>query len=222
VSQRDDPGPPADDSASLPTVSVADDNGATAPGATAPAKVARRRRRGRVLAEWAVIAACGILLAVGVRAYALQAFFVPSGSMIPTLQIGDRILVDKFLFNYHDLTRGDIVVFDRPPADTFCGADEADLVKRVIGLPGQTIWSKGNAVFIDGKRIDESYLPANDPLGTKPIARQKIPPNDYFVMGDNRSISCDSRYWGPVPGRLIVGRVVLIWWRAGHPYFHLL
>ena len=92
-----------------------------------------------------------VLVAGGLRTYVVQAFYVPSGSMLPTLQIGDRIVVIKFGYTIH---RGDIVVFKRPPADT--GTTDADLVKRVIGLPGETISSVGNTVLIDGQAARKS------------------------------------------------------------------
>ena len=179
----------------------------------------------RRITEWVALVLVVVLVSLGIRTFALQAFFVPSGSMIPALQIGDRLLVDKLFFHPSSLHRGDVVVFSHPPKE-HCGAVVADLVKRVIALPGQTIWSKDGTIYIatgkgPGRAISEPYLPADDPLGM-PIARQKIPPNQYFVMGDNRMVSCDSRYWGPVPGNLIIGKVVLVWWRNGHPDFKTL
>jgi len=195
--------------------------GAAGPVAPRPLRSARRRRRfGRSL-EWGALLLAAVLLALGVRAFALETFYVPSSSMVPTLDVGDRILVDKFLFDYRSLGEGAIVVFARPPTDTMCTSELGDLVKRVIGLPGQTIWSVGNRIYVDGHVLNEPYLPADDPLGTKPIDRQTIPKDRYFVMGDNRAISCDSRYWGTIPGSSIVGRVVAVIWRNGHPDLHL-
>ena len=139
---------------------------------------------------------------------------------MPTLQAYDRILVLKAFFSWHDLHQGDIVVFSRPPRDR-CGAD-GDLVKRVIALPGQTIYSAGNTVYVNGRPLAEPYLPRIDPLGP-PIpdaTRQhpfRVPAGDFYMMGDNRAISCDSRYWGPIKGSSIIGRVVLLFWHDGHP-----
>jgi signal peptidase I len=110
-----------------------------------------------------------------------------------------------------DLHAGDIVVFARPPAENCGGPPVPDLVKRVVGLPGQRISSRGNTVLINGKPLAEPWLPRPDPL-VKPITPITIPRNDYYVMGDNRAQSCDSRYWGPVPRSLIVGKVVAIFW----------
>jgi signal peptidase I len=90
----------------------------------------------------------------------------------------------------------------------------------VIGLPGQTIQSKGNTVYINGKALAEPWLPAGTQLG-RAIPEQKIPTGRFFMMGDNRSISCDSRYWGTIPGSSIIGKVLILWWRFGRPAFHI-
>lgn len=159
------------------------------------------------------------MVAVLLRAFVVQTFFVPSGSMIPTLQPGDRILVQKIGYSINE---GAIVVFRTPPqyrASDCSGTPENDLVKRVIGLPGETIMSVGNTVYINGKPLPEPYLPKGQSLGA-PINEEKIPPGHYFVMGDNRPISCDSRVWGLVPRRDIIGRVFLVIWRHNHPAFH--
>jgi signal peptidase I len=141
--------------------------------------------------------------------------------MIPTLEIGDRIIVDKIFFSAASVSRGTIVVFRHPSTDNMCGSPGEDLVKRVIATQGQLIWSSGNAIYINKKRITENYLPKGTQLGSTPITRQTIPKGDVFLLGDNRSISCDSRYWGPIPTSSIVGKVVTIFWRSGHPYLHL-
>jgi signal peptidase I len=187
---------------------------------------ARRHRRRRVLIEWAVTLGAALLLAAGLHAFVLQAFHIPSPSMVPALEVGDRVLVQKAFFSWHDLHEGDIVVFTHPPLDVHCGGPaESDLVKRVIALPGQTIYSSGNHVYVDGRRLSEPYLPRTDPLGRPiPGATEQspfhVPPGEFYVMGDDRQISCDSRYWGPVRGTSIVGKVVLLWWHDGHPDLH--
>lgn len=155
--------------------------------------------------------AVAIVVAIVLRTFVLQTYYVPSQSMEPTIMVGDRIVVDKLSYHLHAIHRGDIIVFARPPAEDCGGPPVPDLVKRVIGLPGERISSRGNTVLINGKPLAEPWLPKNDPLG-KPITPQTVPPNDYFVMGDNRAQSCDSRYWGPVPRSLIVGKVVAIFW----------
>jgi len=134
--------------------------------------------------------------------------------------IGDRILVDKLSYHLHAIGRGDIVVFARPPREPATPGVK-DLVKRVIGLPGETISFPDGRVLINGKPISEPWLPAGTvttPLlptipGCVTVARNcKIPPNDYFVMGDNRGDSQDSRFFGPIPRSLIVGKVVFRLW----------
>jgi signal peptidase I len=170
--------------------------------------------------EWAIVAVVALALALGMRTFVFQAYFVPSGSMIPTLQVGDRILVQKLFFSPSDVHTGEIVVFHGPAADVVCGSPQSILVKRVIGLPGETIQSKGNTVYLDGKALAEPWLPAGTQLG-RAIPKQTIPPGRYFMMGDNRSISCDSRYWGTIPGSSIVGKVLILWWRFGRPAFHI-
>ncbi|MGP7997215.1 MAG: signal peptidase I [Streptosporangiaceae bacterium] len=195
----------------------------TAAGGQPPRTASRAARRGRVLAEAAVALAVAVSLALGVRAFAFQTFWVPTSSMVPTLQPYDRILVLKAFFNWHDLHQGDIVVFSRPPRD-HCGGD-GDLVKRVIALPGQNIYSSGNTIYVNGRPLAEPYLPRADPLGPPIPGASRlhpfhVPAGEFYMMGDNRQVSCDSRYWGPIKGSSIVGRVVLLWWRDGHPDLH--
>lgn len=161
---------------------------------------------------WLVVIVIAAAASVLLRAFVVQTFYVPSGSMEPTLQVGDRILVQKTGFS---LQRGDIVVFKHPKRDLAPPFNE-DLVKRIIGLPGETIWSEGKTVYINGQPLSEPWLAPGTALGI-PITRQKIPPGEYFLMGDNRTDSLDSRIWGPISGSTIIGRVFLIVWRHGHP-----
>ena len=193
-------------------------------GGSAPGPRPSPGRR-RALAETAATLVVFALLALGLRVFALQTFFIPSASMVPTLQVGDRILVQKAFFSWHDLHEGDIVVFTHPPRDHCPGPDDGDLVKRVIALPGQTIYSSGNTIVVDGRPLAEPYLPRFDPLGPPiPGASREhpfhVPRGELYLLGDNRAISCDSRFWGPVKGSTIVGRVVLLWWRHDHPDLH--
>jgi signal peptidase I len=185
----------------------------------------RRRRRRRALIETAITILVAVLLAGLLRAFAFQTFWIPSASMVPTLGVYDRILVQKAFFTWHDVREGDIVVFSQPPLDHCGGSQGGDLVKRVIALPGQTIYSSGNSIYVNGRLLAEPYLPPDDPLGPPvPHASSqhlyRVPPGEFYLLGDNRAISCDSRYWGPIKGSSIVGKVVLVWWHNSHPDFH--
>jgi signal peptidase I len=175
----------------------------------------------RWIKEAAVVVVVAVLVAVLLRAFVVQTFFIPSGSMEPTLQIGDRILVNKLSYHFHGVDRGNIVVFSRPPTENCGGPEVNDLVKRVIGLPGDVISLSNGYVDVDGKKLDESWLPASEqgitvagPAGNSSnLARPyRVPADNYFVMGDNRTDSCDSRYWGPINRSLIVGKVELRVW----------
>jgi signal peptidase I len=194
------------------------------PDTASPAGAGRRRRRSRwrrTLAETAITILVAVLLAGLVRAFVFQTFWIPTSSMVPTIGVYDRILVQKAFFTWHDIHEGDIVVFRQPPLD-HCPGPQGDLVKRVIALPGQTIYSRGDNIYVNGRLLAEPYLPRVDPLGP-PIASSqhpyRVPPGEFYVMGDNRAISCDSRYWGPIEGSSVVGKVVLVWWHNSNPYF---
>jgi signal peptidase I len=185
----------------------------------------RRRSRRRLLIETVITLLAAAVLAGVVRGFVFETFYIPSSSMVPTLGVYDRILVQRAFFNWHDVREGDIVVFTEPPAD-HCGGPSGDLVKRVIALPGQTIYSSGGNIYVDGKLLAEPYLPKDDPLGPAipNASRQhpyRVPPGDFYLLGDNRAISCDSRYWGPIKGSSIAGKVVLDWWHNSHPIFHV-
>ena len=182
-------------------------------------------RRGRALAGWAVALIVALSLALGLRAFVFQAFWIPSTSMESTLDINDRILVWKAFFNWHDVHQGDIVVFTHPPLDHCPGPAGSDLVKRVIAVGGQTIYSAGSNVYVDGRRLPEPYLPPHERLGP-PIPRATsrapfhVPPGDFYVMGDNRPVSCDSRFWGPIKGTSVIGKAVVLFWRHDRPDLH--
>lgn len=159
-----------------------------------------------------------VVVAFVVRTFVFETYYIPSGSMEPTLEPGDRIVVDKLSFHLHRVERGDIVVFRRPPA---WPKQYPDLVKRVIGLPGETIGAHGGNVYIDGRVLAEPWLPRGVTTGvcgsgTGSFGPVRIPAGDYFMMGDNRADSADSRCYGPVPGRYIVGEVVFRYWPLSH------
>ena len=162
-----------------------------------------------------------VLVAVLLRAFVVQTFFIPSGSMEPTLQIGDRILVNKLSYHLHGVDRGDIVVFSRPPAENCGGPEVNDLVKRVIGLPGDVVSLSGGYVYIDGKRLDESWLPASEQgspspgrPGTAPIwpARTGSRPTTTSSWATTGPTRATAGTGGRSTESLIVGKVELRVW----------
>jgi signal peptidase I len=171
--------------------------------------------------EWIAVALGAVLVALLIRAFVLQAFYIPSESMEPTLHENDRIMVNKLSYRLHDVRRGDLIVFRRPAN---MASDEInDLIKRVIALPNETIELRGSDIYIDDQKLTEPYLADGTPtvnLGwvtgcaNPPSERNKclIPPGHVFVMGDNRTHSSDGRVFGPIDEELIVGRAfVRIW-----------
>ena len=153
----------------------------------------------RTATEWGVLVVVAIVIAILIKTFLFQAFYIPSGSMVPTLEVGDRVLVNKVSYDLHDVHRGDIVVFAAGPNPRWRSTQIDDLVKRVIALPGETISScDGSSVCIDGKVLKEPYLPKGTP--TQNLVTQTIPKGEYFVMGDNRTESQDARAHGPIKG----------------------
>lgn len=143
---------------------------------------------------------------------AVQNYFVDGVSMEPNLHNTERILVDKWSYLFHPPLRGDIIVFAAPPDPS------EDYVKRIIALPGDIITIRNTTVIVDGDTLSETYIsPARqgNPFAYKQINNVIVPPNDYFVLGDNRAESSDSRDWGFVPRNNIVGRAVLVYWPLG-------
>jgi signal peptidase I len=159
--------------------------------------------------EWVVIVIVAVVASLLIRTYCFQTFYIPSASMEPTLQIGDRLIVDKLSVEFGTINRGDIVVFKAPPSEN-CGVKVTDLVKRVIGLPGDHLTSKGNTIYVNGKPLKENW-PHTEPLGP-PIGNVIVPANQYFMMGDNHSDSCDSRSWGTVPRSDMIGKAFIRIW----------
>ena len=174
----------------------------------------------RWVIEWAVILMAVLVCTVLLRTYVIQSFYIPSPSMVPTLAVGDRIMVNKLSYDLHSVHRGDIVVFKRPPLEQ---QDFPDLVKRVVGLPGETISTRNGHIYINGKLQPEPWLPPGPQSYTGALPDDEhqqfnmpgpvhIPAGEYFVMGDNRTNSEDSRFFGPIPKSLIVGRAVAVVW----------
>ncbi|HEV7958774.1 MAG TPA: signal peptidase I [Acidimicrobiales bacterium] len=179
----------------------------------------KTRSRSRSLTEWGIVVVVAVIVSLLIRTFVFQTFFIPSGSMEPTLQIGDRIIVSKLSVEFGTIHTGDILVFKAPKAvASVCGDNVADLVKRVIGLPGQTLTSKGNTIYVKNPganqtfhRLKQPWLQPGVPLG-KAIGTVHITKNHYFMVGDNESDSCDSRFWGTIPRSSIIGKAFLRIW----------
>lgn len=193
-------------------------------------KHARRKGLVSFLIELPVLIVVALVVAVVIKTFFVQAFFIPSGSMIPTLEIDDRVMVNKLSYTFGEPERGDVVVFESPFASStddlsifesaWVAVKESlgmrpglvpdDLIKRVMALPGETIEIHENQVFIDGVPIDEPYLPAG--VVMQDFGPETIPEGMVFVMGDNRGSSHDSRKFGPIPEDHIIGRAFVLLW----------
>jgi signal peptidase I len=180
------------------------------------------------LREYAESIVIAVILALFVRTWVVQAFKIPTGSMENNLLIGDHLLVNKFVFSstasrlehavlpVRSIRRGDIIVFKYPDEP------DRDFIKRVIGLPGETVELKAKKVYIDGHPLDEPYVHFLEPASeaqevTSFDVRERygpvrVPEDHYFVMGDNRDNSQDSRYWGFLPRDYVKGRALMIYW----------
>ncbi len=167
-----------------------------------------RRSSSRNLLEWVVVVVGALLVALLVKTFLLQAFYIPSPSMTPTLEVDDRVLVNKLSYDLHDVHRGDIVVFKSPQESA-----AKDLIKRVVGLPGDTVEGRDGLVMVNGERLEEPYLPAGVITGTfGPVI---LSPDHYWVMGDNRPNSSDSRVFGAIDKSRIIGRAFVKVWPLG-------
>jgi signal peptidase I len=191
-----------------------------APASKGPSKP--RKSSARVFFEWVILIAVALAIAFVIKSFLFQAFYIPSESMTPTLEVGDRVLVNKLSYDLHDVNRGDIIVFEAPPLAR--SGDIQDLVKRVVGLPGDTVTGddKGG-ILINGRELNEPYLPkgvettfTDVPPGcgapASGVPGCVVPKGRLFMMGDNREASKDSRVFGPVDEDTLIGRVfVRIW-----------
>lgn len=182
--------------------SVVDDPVVPAPAGPDRKKKSRSRRQ---LIEWGVVILAALVTALVLRISVVQAFSIPSISMEDTLLIGDRVLVNKLNKSVH---RGDVIVFHRPPGEE--AAAIKDLIKRVIALPGETVSAVDGKLFINGKPLAEPYLePGTQTVMERPVT---IPAGRYWVMGDNRTQSRDSRFFGPIEKSLIIGHAFIRVW----------
>lgn len=180
----------------------------------------------RLLVEWVGVIGIALVIAIVVRMFLLQQFYISGPSMETTMFTNNRVLVNKLAYQIGDVKRGDVVVFDRA---TINGNDVVhdDLIKRVIALGGETISIKSCVVYINGTILPEPYLPARDTEMTDPqdrcstvdIVDTVIPQGEFFLMGDNRPQSYDSRMFGPITREMIVGRAFVIIWPVTQWHF---
>lgn len=207
---------PADEEAAMDAEAAPDDG----PPAETPEET--RRKRVRSWIEWVAVIAGAVVIALLVRTFLFTTFWIPSGSMEPTLMgegRRDRVVVNRLAYQWGEPGRGDIIVFEVPegePTISVEGQQVNDLIKRVIGLPGETVTLRDGKVFIDGEELDEPYLP--DGVRTDPADPSRdtfvVPDDCVFVMGDNRTASRDARYWQTpcVPEDDIVGKAFIRIW----------
>jgi signal peptidase I len=180
----------------------------------------RLPRPWQVALDWIFTIGAAVALVLLVKAYVVNPYRIPSASMEPTLHCGkpqpgclarfsDRVLANRFIYHFRDPKRGEIVVFDPPAKAARVGCGGGTFVKRIIGLPGEIVSERNGRVSIDGKRLDEPYVKFDDQdTGTW----GPIPRGSYFMMGDNRPDSCDSRRWGAVPRDRLIGPVFFVYW----------
>ncbi len=177
-----------------------------------------------VAIDWLLTIAGAVAIVLGGEAAVVNPYRIPPSSMEPRLHCArgpqapgclarwsDRVLANRFIFHFREPERGDIVVFDTPPrAEAQCGP-AGTFVKRIIGLPGDVIEMREGVVFIGGRRLVEPYI-SRDRMDFQSFGPRKIPEGEYFVMGDNRTQSCDSRVWGTVPRDNLIGKVFATYW----------
>jgi len=218
-------------------------SGASAGGPSAPERAQegegepdRGERRYRFVGSTPFLILVALGVAILVKTFVIQAFYIPSESMVPTLEVGDRVFVNKVLFDEGDIHRGDVIVFENPnqgelpdrgAIDGFlhwlgegiglAQPENEDFIKRVVALPGETIEIRNDVVYIDGEPLDEPYLTnaARNNTGDFPVTT--VPNEALFVMGDNRGNSADSRYGlGMVPVDKVIGEAFVVIWPPSH------
>jgi signal peptidase I len=177
----------------------------------------------RLAIDWIVTIVGAIAIVLAIKAWVVNPYRIPSSSMEPTLhcarpgsgceaRFSDRVLANRFIYHFRKPHRGDIIVFKTPPqAEQRCGAG-GTFVKRLIGLPGETWSEKNGFVYINGKKLIEPYVKPDRRDTATSYPSRKIPKGMYFMMGDNRTQSCDSREWGPVPRKNLIGEVFAVYW----------
>ncbi len=160
----------------------------------------------RFLIELVEIVLIAFALSWVLRTYVIEARKVPTGSMLPTIQLEDRVIVDKFFFKHFDeINRGDIIVFHPPPS----AHSSEDFIKRVVGIAGDKLEIRNNTTYVNDQPVYEPYLLERSKNDIEAIV---VPENSVFVMGDNRNNSADSREWGFLPAQNITGRTLFRYW----------
>ena len=180
-------------------------------------------RQWRVAIDWAVTIIGAVLIVIGIKAYVVNPYRIPSSSMEPTLHCArpatgcearwsDRVLANRFIYHFRDPKRTEIVVFETPArAQALCGAG-GTFVKRLIGLPGDRWREENGYIYINGRRLSEPYIEADRRPLNETIPERRIPKDRYLMLGDNRESSCDSRRWGYVPRDNLIGPVFAVYW----------
>ena len=219
-----------------PSPDVGDRNGEPGAGPEEPDEEDRGSVGRRFIGSTPFLIFVALAVAILVKTFVIQAFYIPSESMVPTLEVGDRVFVSKFMFDGGDVARGDVIVFENPNAAELpdrsgvssvlhwlgegvglAQPENEDFIKRVIALPGETIEIRNDVVYIDGEPLDEPYLTqaAKDATGDYPL--HTVPDDALFVMGDNRGNSADSRYGlGFVPLDKVIGKAFVLIWPPSH------
>jgi signal peptidase I len=185
----------------------------------------------RTLIDWGLTLAVAVAAVLVFQAEVAKPYRIPSPSMEPTLhcakpvagclsRVSDRVVANRIVYRFQEPRRGDIIVFRAPPrVKTACTGADGAFVKRIVGLPGETVTLRAGHVFVDGRRLPEPYL-RPEYRGAETGGWRRNPADGYFVLGDNRTMSCDSRRWGIVRRSEIVGRAALTYWpphRLGRP-----
>jgi signal peptidase I len=173
----------------------------------------------RLVRDWVLVLVVALGVALGIRTFVLQQFYISGPSMETTLFQPNRVLVNKLSYTFGDIGRGDVVVFDRVTSNGST-VQHDDLIKRVVGLENEVVEIKKCIVYIDGTPLEETYLPDRDTDQTDLVSRCRqpemeattIPEGQIFVLGDNRPQSMDSRVFGPVDAKSVVGRAFLVIW----------
>ena len=174
--------------------------------------------------DWVVTIVVAVGAVLAIKAWVVNPYRIPSSSMEPTLhcaepaqgcvaRFSDRVLANRFIYRFRDPERGEIVVFETPPTAASClegGGAGQTFVKRLIGLPGDHLEQRNGVVSVNGERLEEPYI-EQQRRGGRDFTFD-VPAGQYFMMGDNRTQSCDSREWGPVPRGTLIGPVFAVYW----------